>query len=582
MTDNPIQQLRLYLTRWDRRLRLQQSVIWLPRGLMAGLALGVVLAVISRLRPWLLTEQLAVAAAAAAGVGILAALLIVWLVRHETQQLARRFDHVFGLKERVSTSLELAAGQIHSPNEEITARQLADAVARAARIDARQYLPLRLNRRDWAVLVMLVAALTVLLLLENPQSTVLAAQQELQGVIQEQVEDLENLRDTIANNERLEDSLREELLAALDETLDQLTQDNLSREEAVATMAELSQQLNEMFQPPENLAAQEQALQEAAGRLAELQESQELADALNEGALDQAAAALEQMAQALEEMSQTSQQELSQALSEAAEALAEFNPELAESLEQAAEALQQGDQEAATQALQEAAEQLGQQSQQMQERAEQGEQMLTEALQQASASTQSLAQSSQTSGTPGQQSQISQSELPAPIGQQGEGSPGQSSQAGQSPEGEQGEASGLGASGSNESGEMMAEEGGLAGGAGDADGAPQEGGFVASGEPIDQGNNPDGEGRTEFEPVFAPQTIGGEDTGQMSLPGADQPGGIVLQEGDLVEGPAGESLLPYDQVFSDYANAANQALERDYIPLNLRDVVHDYFTLINP
>jgi hypothetical protein len=40
--------------------------------------------------------------------------------------------------------------------------------------------------------------------------------------------------------------------------------------------------------------------------------------------------------------------------------------------------------------------------------------------------------------------------------------------------------------------------------------------------------------------------------------------------------------VPYNQVFSDYSNAANQALERDYIPLGLRDVVRDYFSSLEP
>jgi hypothetical protein len=40
--------------------------------------------------------------------------------------------------------------------------------------------------------------------------------------------------------------------------------------------------------------------------------------------------------------------------------------------------------------------------------------------------------------------------------------------------------------------------------------------------------------------------------------------------------------VPYDEVFSDYSDAANQALENDYIPLGMKDVVRDYFTSIEP
>ena len=40
--------------------------------------------------------------------------------------------------------------------------------------------------------------------------------------------------------------------------------------------------------------------------------------------------------------------------------------------------------------------------------------------------------------------------------------------------------------------------------------------------------------------------------------------------------------VPYNQVYSDYANAANHALDSGYVPLGLRDVVRDYFTSLEP
>jgi len=53
-------------------------------------------------------------------------------------------------------------------------------------------------------------------------------------------------------------------------------------------------------------------------------------------------------------------------------------------------------------------------------------------------------------------------------------------------------------------------------------------------------------------------------------------------EGEFAQNPAGESVVPYNEVFADYANAASRALESDYIPLGLRDVVRDYFTSLEP
>src|SRR5262245_29179960 len=97
---------------WDRRLRLQQSLVWLPRSLLPALVLGVVLAVMSRLRPWLLAGQIALATAVALVAGLLLMLLVVWLWRRSTLSAARRFDVQFSLKERMSTALELMDGRI--------------------------------------------------------------------------------------------------------------------------------------------------------------------------------------------------------------------------------------------------------------------------------------------------------------------------------------------------------------------------------------------------------------------------------------------------------------------------------------
>ncbi len=573
MNQQPAPQLLRLLARWDRRLRLQQSLVWLPRGMMAGLVVGVGLAVVSRLRPWLLTEEIALVAGVATGIGGGLALAAIWLRRRDALGMARRFDRLFGLKERVSTSLELATGRVRSPNEEITARQLADAVERATHIDARRHLPLRLIRRDWGLLAGLIIALVLLLALKNPQSAVLAQQQEVQNAIQEQIAELENLREEIANNRALDENLRENLLETLQETIEQLSQDDLSQEEAYATLAELSQNLNEISQPAPLDPAQQFAFEQAAQQLAEM--SEELAAAFEQGALDEAAAAMEELASSLSEMDESAQQDLAEALSAAAEELAETNPELAEALQQATEALQEGNQGAAAEALQDAAEQLAQQGAaqmaQDQQAAQTGRRVLSQAIEQASAGAARIAQAGAASESEPGAAAASPGDAASPIGQPGQGA-----------EGDMGQIAGQSLGSGNQSGEGQQDTAGMAGGAGDGTGEHQEGGFAASGEPISQDNNPDGTGLTDYEPVFAPQAIGGQGTDQMQLSGSDEPGDVVTQEGNLIEGPEGQSLVGYDEVFSDYANAANQALERDYIPLSLRDVVHDYFTLINP
>ncbi len=582
MIRETVQQLLHLLTRWDRRLRLQQSLVWVPRGAMAGLGLGIGLAVASRLYPWLLPEELLRMTVIAVMMGVLLVLVAIWLGRRDALTMARHFDRAFGLKERVSTALELAAGRARSPNAEITARQLEDTLQRAVRIQARAYLPLRLVPRDLGILLALAAVLALLLLLENPQNTVLAEQQALQAAIQDQTSRLEDLREEILNNPALDDATRRDMLEALDEAIETLSQEELSREEAVATLSRLGQEMSEIAQRPLE-AAQQQALERAAERLSE--QAGEVAEAMQSGDLEEAAGALDRLSTQVGEMTEAQQQDLAQALQSAAEALAETNPELAQSLQEAAEALEEGDSQGAREALEQAAGQLSEQAGEVARSPnDAGQQLAAQAGQQVQQSIQQIAQSGTGSTSTGQIAGNPQGDTAAPLGESGQGgAQNQMGQAGQSGEGDQSQQSAEGFGGGNEGGEGGTEPvAGAAGGAGDAPGPAVEGGFAATGEQISQGNNPDGEGLTEYEPVYAPQRIGEGEGAEMQIAGSGEPGDVVTQEGNLAEGPEGESLVGYDEVFSDYANAANQALEQEYIPLNLRDVVHDYFSSLEP
>ena len=71
---------------------------------------------------------------------------------------------------------------------------------------------------------------------------------------------------------------------------------------------------------------------------------------------------------------------------------------------------------------------------------------------------------------------------------------------------------------------------------------------------------------------------GGNNQIQLQTDASDQP----FAEGDFDDNPAGESRVSYDTIFSEYESAANRALESDYVPLGLRDVVRDYFTSLEP
>ena len=78
---------------------------------------------------------------------------------------------------------------VESP--EIAERQFQQAVRVAGRVKAAQYLPLRLDWREWAVAVIILSGLAIALFLPNPQDDILARQAEVEEVIAEELEKLE-------------------------------------------------------------------------------------------------------------------------------------------------------------------------------------------------------------------------------------------------------------------------------------------------------------------------------------------------------------------------------------------------------
>ncbi|NPV66743.1 MAG: hypothetical protein HPY64_06320 [Anaerolineae bacterium] len=592
-------QLLALLAGWDRRLRLQKSLLWLPRGLLLGVGAGIILALVARLRPVLLPDQIAALTAIAAGVGALGVLAAIWLRQQDSLRLARFFDDTFDLKERLSTSLEIAAGRIRSPNPEITAHLLEDTLTRAQRIDPAAYLPLRVRSRDVGLLLGLIAFLALLLALPNPQSQALAEQQLMQATIQQQVEQLEALREQVAENATIDQETREALLEAIDRATERLAQEELSREEAFATLSDLAEEMRAMAERSRTLSPeQREAYRQAADALRD--RAADLSHALEQADPARTAEALQQLSRELTGIGQAEQQPLAEALQAAAEALREVSPELAENLREAAEALQREDtaaaqqalEEAAAQAAQEAAQQAGQQATESQTAARQ---IASQAAQQAEQGAQQVARQpgQQRQGQPGGDSgdQTGDGAAATRIQQIQPGQDGQSTESG-----EQGQASQPGGQAGDEAGEQSqqgiiqgiepddsaGDSPGAAPGAGDSAGGQQEGSFAASGETIDQNNAPDGSGLTEYEPIFAPRAIGAGGGQQVQLSGSGEPGDTVVDEGDFVQEPEGQSIIGYDRVFSDYANAARQALQRDYIPLSMRDIVRNYFASLEP
>lgn len=628
------------IQRWDRRRRLTQAFAWFPRSLMPGLFVALVIGVISRFRPLLANDEIALLALVGLVVGAAVTMVAVMFWPRPAIESAREFDRTFGLQERVSTALELSGGQIHT-QPLLTEAQIADAESRAGSVDARERLPFVFIPRDWIITALLALMVVALVLIPNEVSADSTADEDSAGAaIDAAADDVRDIIEDVATDTALDAAERESLLEALQVDLETLEDEAISEEEALATLNNAQTRLEEAgFEQQAEAERQQQALESASSSLQgdSGTDSAQQSEAGAEGA--SASQSLQDLRDQLDAMDEAAQQQAADALEAAADALEATSPEAAQALREAAEALRNGDTEAADEAMERAQDAIqeaeGQQSaqqqsaEQLQQNAQQAAsaaQSLTQPGEQSQGEQQQGQQGQQQQGQQGQQQQQGQqSQGEQPQGQQQQGQQGQQGQ-GQQSQGEQGQENasgqqGQGETGESDSGQLSEEESG--GSPGDsAGGQPGEAGAQApspgesaSGEAAQQqGTGQQGQagqagnqagsmtddtagaapgqieaegssdqlgGQGEFEEVFPGRRPGGDDTGiDVQLDPGE--GDVPLEEGDFTENPEGDVTVPYSEVFADYENAANAALDRDYVPLGMRDIVRDYFTSLAP
>jgi len=509
----------------------------------------------------------------------------------------RHFDQALGLQERTSTALELLTGRIQTVDE-IAAYQLDDAYRTAQQVDIRQAVPLVVKWREWLLLIPLLLALLLFMWGTQPPP-VDALNPATRNAIETAADDVRDITESVANDTTLDAGERQTLLETLETSLDALEKEPLSAEEAFASLSQVEDALKNQANNLRSSTQSENATYEAAAQALNSDSGSESES--SDSGIAEFQKAIEEAQQDMASGSDT--QAMQQAMEQASEMMANANPEMAKHLADAAQAMQEGDTQGAQDALNQAA-QEAQQAQSSQDQREATAQSLDEAAQNTSEAADDVAQSEQQpeqSSEEGQQSQSSDQGQP-PQDQQGdqsqpsqpgdspqEGSPGESDQGnsdeGVPSEGEEGQSAGGDAPPSDNPGNQGAPDGqdpnspgGAGGGAGDQSGPPQD--TSSSGGQFSQDNNPDGGGETSYEPIYAPQRITAEGSSDMVLD--PEASNQVMQEGEFQANASGEALVPYNEVFRQYSEAASQAIEGGYIPLSLRDVVQDYFTSIAP
>jgi myosin heavy subunit len=347
------------LKAWRRWDTFHRGTFWGLRGTLVGMLASLIFSFFA-----ITTESLQAASylrlLALGGVGGFGiSLLLLWLKRPNLIQSARRYEQHHKLKERISTAIELHADENISP--EWKALQLNDAYQASTEIDPRSGFDWRINKRDWAgLLVVAVLAVGTWFYGQGAfEQAFIKAEQQAQ--IEAQVNEIENLITEIQTNETLSEAEREQVTTPLQAAVEELNQAE-SMEEAVSILADAQQSLDELSQAGE---AASEGLQEASEKLAELQAEQKtpFGEAMSNASFQEAAEALNEMSGNMDAQTQSA---LSEELSQAAQAMQETNPEMAEKMQQAADALQQEmDAEQLQQTLEEIAEAMEQANEQM-------------------------------------------------------------------------------------------------------------------------------------------------------------------------------------------------------------------------
>ncbi|MBO9310282.1 MAG: hypothetical protein J7551_10935 [Chloroflexi bacterium] len=469
------------------------------------------------------------------------------------------------------TLLELTAQAIRAP-QMLSALQLQDAVQRAQQAQPRQRLPFQWRRGELIATAALSALLIALLLIANPQAEVIAQQIALRSAIEAQLERVEALKRDILANPELSEAEKQALAQILQELQRKMAQPNLTQLEAVAQLSQAAQQMNNARS---QLTDRQRAALRSAGRaLSQSPPMQGAAQAMQNGNLGDAAVQLQSLSRRVRDGQLTRAQieSMARALQQAAQALREANSAAAQAFQQAAQALQQGDLGQAAQALGRAAQALQSQQDQL------AQSPLTQAAQRAA---QALAQGSNQMAQVGRKGQGAQIERQgAQSGaQQGAQAEQQGSRAGQSAFEQQGGGAQQGAAGQQgdwgdaqalgqQTGAESAGQGSGGAGKDTTKGTPSDGEPVVAHKSSGDGAL----GDNEF--IHAPSFINGEGGEWIDLRSDE----ALIEAGEFVRNPTGESRLPIREAVRRAAADANRAMESERVPSALRDLIRRYFT----
>jgi hypothetical protein len=447
--------------------------------------------------------------------------------------VARRVDVELALKERLSTALELAQKGSHF-NQELVARQWADALRVASQVHPRRDFPIRWPRCALAGAAITLTSALILMTLPNPMDAILAERAQVAQVAREEAEKLERLADMLEKSGTFDEMEQQMLLQELRDLIVRLRDNRGDREQALADLAELREQLRERLDP--QLAARQSALDGLRAQLTDL--------ARGEGQSPGSKEATQWLERLLDDtlpMGSEEREQLAQELEQAALRLSATDAALAQALQRVAAAIRRGDKGGIRASAPEAITALIKTQRDLDWQA-----ALAQVLSQMQRSEQRLAQAR---GSQLSRSADANSNQPGP-GQGFGQNPGPGTQAG-------------------------------SGGGTVANRLPPANRLGRAGDPTQPNRSYEVDST-----VYAPQVhLPSASTGSPDfIPGWENPSGVTQERASSSPQPgmANTSLIPYQQVYQHYAAEAAQAMEREYVPLGLREYVREYFTRLEP
>jgi hypothetical protein len=532
-----------------RRLNWINLIERASTSLLAGLIVGAVFMLLSRI------EELGLAQYAWPGVGLLimvsmlSALVWAYLTRERNFGAAVAIDQRLQLKERVSTALCYP-----EPTRAIERAVIEDAEAVARTINPRRHFPLPRQRSFyWCLLpLMIIGALSYFLepfsLFGSSNEGPKHPEALLTPAEKMAVEKLEKtLKEVIENEELVENTEINKLKVDLDKMLKELKTGKMTRPQVVGELSSMQDRMSER----RKALGDKLSPRTPPDFMTDFKYTKEVTDKLEKGKFEDAANQMFKMKEEVEkkmesgEMSPEDREQLAQELNAMAK-MVDANSELGQALKAAAQA-------AANNNVSQMSQQLNQAMQDMQDMQALMSEMAVLNAMESLLNEQKQGMSSKAGKSPG--SKPGQ----AAAGQGGEGGEGKPGQAGQPGQGNKGGA-GAGAGSGNGQSDAVRLRGFNEGGRSTARGRGPGMGGGGSGA---GGQWQTSDQQTTFQKDQAPQKL---DKGKVLA---------ILK----VDGPQqkGEATAEFQQVVQQYSQEAEESLDREHIPLHMKKMVGDWF-----